>query len=214
WHRARDIKRGERSVRTRSILDDDGFLECHTERLGDDTANRIAGAAGAEYCNEGDRLAGIVVGEERRAEQCRRCGHENETQLFHAWFLSGYREFYSLRRRSRAAAPYQSVRWSIADPGNRCVPPASPKGPVSQPTSLGRHDAEVFGRGADPRALLRDIGGEVGRAAEIGDLPGEVQPFLDRRINGLPNICGDAFANSLRHGRRAEKADKAVERKV
>src|SRR5215813_5183669 len=93
WRRARDIKSGECSVRTRAILDDDAFLECHTELLGDDTANRIAGAAGAEYCNEGDRLAGIVVGEERRAEQCRRCGHENETQLFHAWFLSGYREF-------------------------------------------------------------------------------------------------------------------------
>src|SRR5262249_49866009 len=55
-------------------------------------ANRVAGATGAEHGNEGDRLAGIVVGEERRAEQCRPCGHENETQLFHASFLSGYCE--------------------------------------------------------------------------------------------------------------------------
>src|SRR5215471_6409215 len=93
WRRARDIKSGECSVRTRAILDDDAFLECHTERLGDDTANRIAGAAGAEHGNEGDRLAGIVIGEERRAEQCRPCGHENETQPFHAWFLPGSREF-------------------------------------------------------------------------------------------------------------------------
>src|SRR6516225_11142927 len=136
----------------------------------------------------------------------------------HSFFMRGsslaIANFYSLRRRSRAAAPYQSVRSSIADPGNRCVLPASPKGRVSQPTSLGRHDAEVFGRGADPRALLRDIGREVGRSAEIGDLPGEVQSFLDRRINGLANIRGDAFADSLGHGRRAEKSDKAVESKV
>src|SRR5262245_30243002 len=122
WRRARDIKRSERSVRTRAILDDDGFLECHTERLGDDTANRIAAAAGAEHGNEGDRLAGIVVGEKRRAEQCRPCGHENEAQFFHAWFLSGCREFLCADASlSRRRAPYQSVRSSIADPGNRCL---------------------------------------------------------------------------------------------
>src|SRR5262249_61486874 len=82
----------ERPARTRAILDDDGLLERDAERLGDHAANRVAAAAGAERVNEGDRLAGIVVGAQRRAEQCRPCGHENETKLFHAWFLSGYRE--------------------------------------------------------------------------------------------------------------------------
>src|SRR6266487_3283395 len=104
WRRARDIKSGERSVGTRAILDDDAFLECHTERLGDHAANRIAGAAGAEHGNEGDRLAGIVVGEKRRAEQCRRCGHENETQFFMRGSSLAVASFYSLTRRSRAGA--------------------------------------------------------------------------------------------------------------
>src|SRR5262249_12401753 len=99
-----------------------GLLERDTERLGDHAANRVAAAAGAKRVNEGDRLARIVIGAQRRAEQCRPCGHENETKLFHAWFLSGYREFHLLTRPSRAGAPYKSVRWHIAAPGARCAP--------------------------------------------------------------------------------------------
>src|SRR5262249_41425172 len=185
-----------------------GLLERDAERLGDDAANRVAAAAGAERVNEGDRLARIVVGAQRRAEQCRPCGHENETKLFHAWFLSGYREF------SFADASV-SRRRALSICANEHSTPTHPLCPDGRRKdehpahSLRRHDAEVLGRAANPRALLRDISSEVGRPAEIGDLPGEVQPFLDRRINGLANVCGDAFANSLGHGRRAEKADKA-----
>src|SRR5262249_12896310 len=137
----------------------------------------------------------------------------------HSFFMPGsslgVASFCSLTRRSRAGAPYQSVRPSIAH--NRCdfgrMERLSQR-PLVEWTSTpansrSRHDAEVCGGPADPRPLLRDIGSEVGRPAEIGDLPGEVQPFLDRRINGLANIRGNAFANSLGHGRRAEKADKA-----
>ena len=94
------------------------------------------------------------------------------------------------------------------------LPVRSSKEPATPAYLLGWHDTEVLGGAGDPRALVRDIGIEIGRSAEIGDLPGEAQPFLDRRINGLANIRGDAFANSLGHGRRAEKADKAVESKV
>ena len=61
---------------------------------------------------------------------------------------------------------------------------------------------------------MRDIGIEIGRSAEIGDLPGEIQPFLDHRIDSLPNIGRDAVAELLGHGRRTEKADEAVESKI
>src|SRR5262245_30935578 len=119
--------------------------------------------------------------------------------------------FHLLTRPSRAGAPYQSVRSSIADPATVA---SRSEGTSISAYSLRRHDAEFLGGASDARALVRDIGSEVGRPAEIGDLPGEVQPFLDCRINGLPNIRGDAFANSLGQGRRTEKADKAVESKI
>src|ERR1700757_4303904 len=95
-------------------------------------------------------------------------------------------------------------------------PPPSPppKHPAPPAYLLGWHNTEVLGGAGDPRALVRDIGIEIGRSAEIGDLPGEIQPFLDHRINGLPNIGGDAVAESLGHGRRTEKADEAVESKI
>src|SRR5215831_14762684 len=127
----------------------------------------------------------------------------------HSFFMPGsslaVASFCSLTRRSRAGAPYRSM-------GDVCrSAPFSPEKSSISAYSLRRHDAEFLSSAGDPRALVRDIGSEVGRPAEIGDLPAEVQPFLDRRINRFPNIRGDAFANSLRHGRRAEKADKAVE---
>src|SRR5258708_5078344 len=62
--RARDIKSGERSVRTGATLDDDAFIECDAEWLGDHAANRIAGAAGSEYGNEARQqldLAGLKL---------------------------------------------------------------------------------------------------------------------------------------------------------
>src|SRR5258708_13134767 len=93
--RARDIKSGERSVRTGATLDDDAFIECDAEWLGDHAANRIAGAAGSEYGNEGDWLARIVVGEQRRTEECRPCGQENEKHPSHAMLLPGCRVFSS-----------------------------------------------------------------------------------------------------------------------
>src|ERR1700747_1236879 len=93
-----------------------------------------------------------------------------------------------------------------------------PVRPPQQPTTpaylLGWHDTEVLGGAGTPRALVRDIGIEIGRPAEIGDLPGEIQPFLDHRINGLPNIGGDAVAEPPGHGRRTAKATRALERKI
>ena len=68
----RGVECGQRAVRARAVLDDDGLLERDAERLGDHAADRVAGAAGAEHGDEGDRLARIVVGAQRRAEQCRR----------------------------------------------------------------------------------------------------------------------------------------------
>src|SRR5262245_1071721 len=73
--------------------------------------------------------------------------------------------------------------------------------------SLGRSGTEVLGGGGEPRALLLDRGGELGGPAEVGKLPREVQPFLDHRIKGLPNVRGDVFANPVGHVGRAEKAD-------
>ena len=73
--RARDVKRGTRSVRTRPILDDDAFLKCDTERLGDNAAIRIAGAAGAEHGNEGHGLAGIVLARSAELRQCSNIRH-------------------------------------------------------------------------------------------------------------------------------------------
>src|SRR5262249_34137389 len=103
--------------------------------------------------------------------------------------------YYSLKRRSREGAPYQSVGSSMAGAGTRCARCLA-EGTGISANSLRRNDTEVLGRAADARALLRDIGSEIGRPAEIGDLPAEIQPFLDHRINGLPNIGGDAVAES------------------
>ena len=97
--RARDVKRGQRPVRARAILDDDGLLERDAERLGDHAANRVTGTAGAEHGDEGDRLAWIVVGAERWADQC----HPAATRMRSSFFM---------RSSSLAVASY--VRWRTA----------------------------------------------------------------------------------------------------
>src|SRR4030095_8943425 len=54
--------------------------------------------------------------------------------------------------------------------------------------SLGRHDAELLGGGSGARALQLDRGLEFGRAAEIGELSGVVEPRRNRRIGAdLPD---------------------------
>ena len=57
-----DVKRGQRAVGARAVLDDDRLLERLPERIGDDAANRVAGAAGTEYRGEGDRPRRKIVG--------------------------------------------------------------------------------------------------------------------------------------------------------
>src|SRR5262249_39517094 len=128
--RPRGVKRSERAVRAGAMLDDDGLLERNAERLREHAADRVAGAAGSEDGDEGDRLARVVVGAERRAEQCRRGGHENEQQLFHAWVLPGWREFcFGGASASRAA---RLVRGSmITDLRDHGGPPAWAR--LSQP---------------------------------------------------------------------------------
>src|SRR5262245_5662187 len=80
--------------------------------------------------------------------------------------------------------------------------------------SLRRRDAELLCSNRDPHVLPLHRRGELGRPAEIGDLPGQVQAVLDHRIHGPPNIRGNALANSAGHARVAEEADQAVERKL
>jgi hypothetical protein len=89
---ARDVHGGERTVRAGAILHHDGRLERLAERLADHTADRIAGAAGAENGDEVDRSARIVVGMQCRTERHHPGGQENRKQLFHAWFLPANRE--------------------------------------------------------------------------------------------------------------------------
>src|SRR5258708_37174834 len=96
--RARDIKSGERSVRTGATLDDDAFIECDAEWLGDHAANRIAGAVGSEYRNESDWLARIVVCDQRRTEQCLPWRQENGEQPSHPRLLPGGRRSLLPRR--------------------------------------------------------------------------------------------------------------------
>ncbi len=60
-----DVKRGQRAVGARAILNDDRLLERGAERIGDDAANRIAGAAGTEHGHESDRPRRKIVGAKR-----------------------------------------------------------------------------------------------------------------------------------------------------
>src|SRR6516165_5958588 len=99
-----DIKSGQRSIRSRAILDEDRLAEYRAELVGDDAANRVTGAARAEYGNDGDRPRRIIVGIKRRTEQCSYGGHQNDSKFFHASFLPGCRELCLLARRSRLGA--------------------------------------------------------------------------------------------------------------
>src|SRR6516162_4970051 len=81
-----DVKCSKRAVRARTILNDHRLAECGTEFIGDDPAERIAGAAGAENGNHCDRARRIVVGVKRSAKTggCR--GAESEKQFSHVVF--------------------------------------------------------------------------------------------------------------------------------
>src|SRR6516162_7639279 len=69
----RDVKRGQRAVCSRTVLDNDILLERNAQRRGEDATNGIAGAAGTEYVDEGDRLAWIAVRARPSAKRYR-CG--------------------------------------------------------------------------------------------------------------------------------------------
>src|SRR5262249_20757716 len=84
--RAGDVLSRQRSVRAGTILDDDVLVERDAERLGDDTADRVACAAWSEHCDQRDRLARIVLGAGRRTDQGGAGGQEaspeNAKQVF------------------------------------------------------------------------------------------------------------------------------------
>src|SRR6516164_6618558 len=81
--------------------------------------------------------------------------------------------------------------------------------------SLGRNDAELLGGGSDARALQLDRGMEFSRAAEVGKLPGVVEPRRNRGIGAdLPDIRRDARAQRQRHFGGTEKSDQSVEREI
>src|SRR5262249_20729679 len=78
-----DVKRGQRSVRSRAIFDDDRLAECGAELVGDDARNRVAAAARTEHVDDGNRPRRIIVGISRRTEECSYGGYQNEGKLFH-----------------------------------------------------------------------------------------------------------------------------------
>src|SRR6266446_2057284 len=81
--------------------------------------------------------------------------------------------------------------------------------------SLGRNDAELLGGGSDARALQLDRGVEFSRAAEVGKLPGVVEPRRNRGIGAdLPDLRRDVRAQRQRHFGGTEKSDQPVEREV
>ena len=82
--RARDVLSGQRSIRARTIFDDDAFMERSAQRLGNDAADRIACTARSEHGDKCDRLARIVVGVECWTDKSGAGGHENVKQIFHA----------------------------------------------------------------------------------------------------------------------------------
>src|SRR5215813_5092253 len=85
-----DVKRSQRSVRSRAIFDDNRLAEYRAELVRNDAANRVAPAARTKHVNDSERPRRIIVGIKRRTEQCGPSSHENEKQLFHAEFLPGH----------------------------------------------------------------------------------------------------------------------------
>src|SRR5262245_30451654 len=72
--------------------------------------------------------------------------------------------------------------------------------------SLGRNDAEFLRGGSDARALQLDRGMEFSRAAEVGKLPGVVEPRRNRGIGAdLADVRRDARAQLERHFRENTK---------
>ena len=71
-----DILRRHRAVGAGPVLDHDRLLERGAERIGDDAADRVAGAAGPEYGDESNRPRRKIVGIERDGKHDRRRGHD------------------------------------------------------------------------------------------------------------------------------------------
>src|SRR5215831_3215072 len=81
--------------------------------------------------------------------------------------------------------------------------------------SLGRNDAEFLRGGSDARALQLDRGMEFSRAAEVGKLPGVVEPRRNRGIGAdLADVRRNVLAQRERHFGGTEKSDQPVEREV
>src|SRR5262249_55486289 len=78
-----DIKRGERAVGAGTIFDNHRLAERGTELVGDDPADRVAAAAGAEDVDDGDGARWIIVGVKRGAQQCAHGGDENKQRFSH-----------------------------------------------------------------------------------------------------------------------------------
>jgi hypothetical protein len=57
-----DVESSQRPIGSRTIFDDDRLAECGAELIGDDAANRVAGAARTKHGNDCDRPRRIIVG--------------------------------------------------------------------------------------------------------------------------------------------------------
>src|SRR5262252_1243617 len=99
-----DVKRGQRSVRSRAIFDNDRLAECGAELVGDDARNRVAAAAWTEHVDDRNRPRRIIGGISRRTKECSYGGYQNEGKFFHG-----------VIRRVGLAPPHASG-WSIARP--------------------------------------------------------------------------------------------------
>jgi hypothetical protein len=65
------------------VLNDDWLPKQRTELVADDSADRVAGAAGAEDRHNRDRSRWVIFGVKRRAKQSDCGGYENESKSFH-----------------------------------------------------------------------------------------------------------------------------------
>jgi len=66
------------------------LLECDAKRLRHRAGDGVGGAAGSEGCDYGNRLARILIGAQRRADQHGAYGQrrsQGNAMQFHAWSL-------------------------------------------------------------------------------------------------------------------------------
>ena len=123
--------------------------------------------------------------------------------LIHDLFRKGARTF--CRYLPRMSLSF-ALRFGPACPAKLVIRAEVRLKQVRPANSLSRHDAKELRGDGESRTLLLDRSREFGRTAKIRDLPSEIQPLLDDRIEARPNIRRDTFANSVGHVRRTRKS--------